>query len=730
MNFLLFHILLTLFLTLTLTMNTIEIPKYLLCPITSELMQDPVIAEDGYTYDRQNIMKSNYISPITLQFIDINNLITNRTIKNTIDELKKNNPLILSSSNQNLSKVPSNQNLSKVPSNQNLSKVPSNQNLSKVPSNQKIILSNQVIKDYKIRSPWDDNIYSIKFNNPIDLKDIRVSTTLIAVLDTSGSMGESCSNTIETDGFTRLNLVQHSMNTVINMLNPGDELIMIEFNNNSRYIFNQIITETNKILAVSSIDSLFPNGGTYIWNGLQLAYQSAKKAINNNIQIMLLTDGQSNDNPLAELKYFFQQEPRFANIKLTTFGFSYDINSKILFDIAELTNSGFNFIPDASMVGTCFCNYLANILSPDISIPIINKINLYEQQNFDISTLTNFNILEPIEQYELIRYHCYQVLKETCVIASENKYLNNNAISSIAKFKLFISGEIIKKSQLLENMIKDFSSNYSNEEQITKAISKQDWFDKWGYHYLLSLSLAHLTRQCHNYKDKGVQDYGNTIFQELQDEVYKIFSSIKPPKPSLRTQVVTTSMASYVDRSGGCFGPKCRIKLFDGSYKCLDELDGSEIVYQGDLSGIIGDKIKYITKTKIPNGQIPMCQIDNLIISEYHPFLNNISSREKWDFPINYIKSNIIELEWMYNIVLESGYWVEIEDFKCVSLGHNITQHSFENEIILHDYFGSNKVISDLEKFKTNSYDKIIILDNFVVLRDSNTNLVRGINKI
>ena len=91
---------------------------------------------------------------------------------------------------------------------------------------------------------------------------------------------------------------------------------------------------------------------------------------------MLLTDGQSNDNPLAELKYFFQQEPRFANIKLTTFGFSYDINSKILFDIAELTNSGFNFIPDASMVGTCFCNYLANILSPDISIPIITPFSL------------------------------------------------------------------------------------------------------------------------------------------------------------------------------------------------------------------------------------------------------------------------------------------------------------------------------------------------------------------
>jgi hypothetical protein len=49
-----------------------EAPKELLqCPITQELFQDPVMATDGYTYERTAIQKSfqrgNMRSPITNQ---------------------------------------------------------------------------------------------------------------------------------------------------------------------------------------------------------------------------------------------------------------------------------------------------------------------------------------------------------------------------------------------------------------------------------------------------------------------------------------------------------------------------------------------------------------------------------------------------------------------------------------------------------------------------------------
>jgi hypothetical protein len=57
-----------------------------LCPITLEIMNDPVICEDGYTYERSVIMSiQNSISPITGQPIDKSRLIPNRALKSVID---------------------------------------------------------------------------------------------------------------------------------------------------------------------------------------------------------------------------------------------------------------------------------------------------------------------------------------------------------------------------------------------------------------------------------------------------------------------------------------------------------------------------------------------------------------------------------------------------------------------------------------------------------------------
>lgn len=56
---------------------------YFMCPISHDIMADPVVASDGNTYEREEIMRALHdkgISPITRQAMD-RNLTTNRIVK-------------------------------------------------------------------------------------------------------------------------------------------------------------------------------------------------------------------------------------------------------------------------------------------------------------------------------------------------------------------------------------------------------------------------------------------------------------------------------------------------------------------------------------------------------------------------------------------------------------------------------------------------------------------------
>ncbi len=84
-----------------------EFPKYFLCPISFEIMKDPVICEDGNTYDRDSIISLGMpISPLTLKPINPNKLIPNiaikQLIKKYIEEHKKQENYINKNINHNM----------------------------------------------------------------------------------------------------------------------------------------------------------------------------------------------------------------------------------------------------------------------------------------------------------------------------------------------------------------------------------------------------------------------------------------------------------------------------------------------------------------------------------------------------------------------------------------------------------------------------------------------------
>jgi len=94
------------------------------------------------------------------------------------------------------------------------------------------------------------------------------------------------------------------------------------------------------------------------------------------------------------------------------------------------------------------------------------------------------------------------------------------------------------------------------EGQVTEAFSRDDWFRKWGQHYLPSLSRSHMLQQCSNFKDPGLQMYGGPIFQSARDECDDIFLGLPPPTPTGYrggggASAAPVNMSAYYNSSGG-----------------------------------------------------------------------------------------------------------------------------------------------------------------------------------
>lgn len=118
-------------------------------------------------------------------------------------------------------------------------------------------------------------------------------------------------------------------------------------------------------------------------------------------------------------------------------------------------------------------------------------------------------------------------------------------------------------SQNLQYLLEDLQG------QVSEAFSRDDWYTKWGLHYLPSLMCAHLAQVCNNFKDPGVQAYGGEVFADLRDKADDIFCTLPAPTPSARppppvaaaaapqpmlrfaAPVAPVQMGAYYDRYGG-----------------------------------------------------------------------------------------------------------------------------------------------------------------------------------
>eukprot|EP00931_Biecheleriopsis_adriatica_P051231 TRINITY_DN29693_c0_g1_i1.p1 TRINITY_DN29693_c0_g1~~TRINITY_DN29693_c0_g1_i1.p1 ORF type:complete len:533 (+),score=91.55 TRINITY_DN29693_c0_g1_i1:222-1601(+) len=281
---------------------------------------------------------------------------------------------------------------------------------------------------------------------------------------------------------------------------------------------------------------------------------------------------------------------------VSTFGFGNELDSELLNQISTVGCGSYAYIPDAGFIGTVFVNSVSNLLvtmgtCSTLVLEIAGEATL-ERSVIDLGSLQfgqhrdaivriklTGSGLEGVRLRATLKYRTcegvsdVEVASELCLADAkllEEQAGREEAGNEVAR-TAFVDGgqeimkmlkqtkmDIVKKIPLpidkAQNHIQALEEKISSipdidlrnpdgpmsallEDlcgQVAEAVSKEEWFTKWGRHFLPSLICAHRSQQCNNFKDPGVQHYGGQLFQDIRDKADETFLSLPAPKPTPR----------------------------------------------------------------------------------------------------------------------------------------------------------------------------------------------------
>tara|TARA_B110000879_G_C11172886_1_gene514458 strand:+ start:1413 stop:3593 length:2181 start_codon:yes stop_codon:yes gene_type:complete len=723
-----------------------NIPQSYLCCITQQLMNDPVIDNEGNSYERTAIMEwlsKQKTSPITRSPLTSSQLKPNRALKDAIEDYKRGYS-------------------------------ETKETKETVESSHKHDMS---IVDIKCQS--NENILMLECNNPEGVD--RLSVDIVLLLDASGSMGSEATVTNssgqkESHGLTLLDIVKHGSSTIINCLGSGDRVCIVSYSDNAivEYPLNYM-TEENKKEALTKLESITTRGCTNIWNGLEESMKilDYNKNINQRC-VFLLTDGQPNIVPprghIPMLERFMDKHPECCNIN--TYGFGYSVDSKLLNDLAKYGNGGYYMIPDSGFIGTIFEHSFANLVTSftsNVSIKVenlednklVSAKNTYTTEEYSWGKIIKFGPLQygqtknfilefekPLTHEQLkvvIEFKDYRTnTKFTSSIKNQSSidnsinvhYLRSNMLSTIENCMNLLENYSTENATVANSILDDYISTIRTFEtvfpntylsdlikdlsgQTTLAFSNQEWYTRWGCHYIRSLTLAHMNQQCNNFKDPGVQHFGGFLFSKIRDHADEVFCNLPPPKPTARMSrsVPVASMRQYSNSSTPCFHGNCMVTMSDGKYKKVSMIKKGDTITTA--SGKIGT-IRCVVKTIIPKGKLPMVGFNSgLLVTEWHP----IRIHDIWCLPKTVGDTDIVNCDYIYSFLLEENDEpiMLINNIECITLAHKLN-----GDIVSHQYYGTDKIVEDLKK-KEGWDEGLVILEKQIFQRDSITNMVTGI---
>ena len=125
--------------------------------------------------------------------------------------------------------------------------------------------------------------------------------------------------------------------------------------------------KSGKTKSLDVVKKMKTEGSTNLWDGIKNGLDMSHDAIceNRNTFVVVLSDGEPNVHPpegnFGALEKYLQHNP--LTCSLSMFGYGYSLDTKLLSSMSELGAGCYGYIPDCSMVGTVFVNFLSLALS-------------------------------------------------------------------------------------------------------------------------------------------------------------------------------------------------------------------------------------------------------------------------------------------------------------------------------------------------------------------------------
>lgn len=738
--------------------NQTFVPPDFYCPITGELMVEPVSDPEGHTYEKSVILtwlSTKETSPLTRSPLKKRDLKDNLAMKRSIESIRE--------------------------------KLTKDQlKIDSILSEETMVPYVSKIGELKLTSYYMNNQLFLK----IDLPDVeqRSPVDIVLCIDISYSMGEEATlkgdhNETLSHGISVLSLTVSAAKTILHSLNEHDNVSIVTYSETAKTICSNVAcSSVNRVAMEAQLDSLKPTYRTNMWDGIQssldiLRTTSPETRVKG---VLLLTDGIPNVEPPRGHEYMLEKyfKDHKFNCMVSCYGFGYNLISDLLLNISGISGGdGFSFIPDASLLGNVFIHGISNLLSTaitnvDVKIDLengarfqnrdesmtftIDSLKYGQSKNFifnvdvseyedmseieklaDITITTPDVILQrnksesPEESYYLEQKYRHEAIHVIDQCISKKKF-NDNSFKSLLNDLIADIQEEGVDNEYISNILFDLNGQVKEALNMTSEGEKNDWFSRWGIHYLRSLKDAYKNEICNNFKDKGVSNFGGELFNRTREKVSEIFDTLPPPKSDIvfndasrggppQTISAPQSMRVYNDSGGGCCAKGSVVLMGDDSFKNVEELKRGDEVYTYDsenMQRFSKSTIECVVETTCYGGEELMVTINNLTITPWHPIIHYIACQENWKFPINLKSPTVVKCESMFTFIVENRKSLIVEGFVFATYGHGL-----EGDIISHDYFGTDKVINDIKKLDT--YEEGHVLLDKTMFHKENNKVVR-----